>query len=463
MSSFPQVTIRHSIGNTITVPNQLDVRETTYFSDNATTPTTTLFAVNAVGFNTASLLLLNAMGAENAEFVESTTHSATDFTVPGITFDHNRGEVIQEVNYNQIVIEKGPTIAGPFVALATLGMRVTQQNTIYYDTAGLSTDFYRIAWRNSVSTLQSSFSDPISVDAYPVNSVANIIYPVLTAMGVSEDDPKINTTFLLSAVNDARKMIHARLYGIRQDWQAEFEFPIKVLAGRNYVELPDNIDFNVTDRSLLSARFLIGNILAPFNLRYVDKRTINQVSWSVMGGITTTDTAIAAGTIDLNSSGDFPNASGGVAYVATTDFDQTILQIQYTSVDFITNQLLGVTGVTRAFPEGTQVWANPNINQPIFYTVYDDKIVFDAVIPDSMQANNIYLDFYKKIDEVTDLYQELPEHYRYAYAFWLKYAIKARKDISLPNTDSDYQKFEQLTKALFDNLYLGQTITIETQ
>ena len=79
-----------------------------------------------------------------------------------------------------------------------------------------------------------------------------------------------------------------------------------------------------------------------------------------------------------------------------------------------------------------------------------------------MQGFNIFIDYYKKIDEVVDLSQELPEHYREIYKWYLRYAIKYRKDTSLKSTDPDLKKFESLVQALYDNLYTGQDTTIIT-
>ena len=254
----------------------------------------------------------------------------------------------------------------------------------------------------------------------------------------------------------------AKLYGIRQAWQQKFEFPIQILAGTNYVNLPSDIEFSETDRSVLAARFLIGNVLTPYNLRYIDKRSWNQIAFSVMGGYTQVLANIGDSTISLDSAGDFPNTSGGVAYVATTDFTQTILQIAYTGVDLTNNQLTGVTGITRSIPVGTRVWSRPTISQPIYYTVFGDKMFFDRIIPDSMQGENVYIDYYTLISEVTDLTQILPENYREMYKFYLRYAIKYRKDISLSSGDPDLAKFEELVMALFNNLYTGQDTTIIT-
>jgi len=346
--------------------------------------------------------------------------------------------------------------------LSTSTFQTTQQNTIVFHAAGLTTTFYKVQWKNSITGALSDFSDPISVSTYLPTSVAQIIYPVLKAMGVSENDSKIDVDFCLSAVNDARKYVAAKLYGIRQAWQQNFEFPIQILAGTNYVDLPSDIEFSETDRSVLAARFLIGNVLTPYNLRYIDKRSWNQIAFSVMGGYSTVLANIGATTVSLDSAGDFPNTAGGVAYVATTDFTQTIMQIAYTAVDLTNNQLTGVTGITRSIPVGTRVWSRPTISQPIYYTVFENRMFFDRIIPDSMQGENVYIDYYKVIGEITDLTQILPENYREMYKFYLRYAIKYRKDISLGSDDPDLKKFEELVQALFNNLYTSQDTTIIT-
>lgn len=461
MDTFPQIIAKHNIGNTITIPNQIDVKAFTYLGNNYLPTATSLLTDNASDFTTGTiLLLLSSMGAENAEILVSSSHTANTFTTAATTQSHNRGDLVQELKWDQVVISKSSTIDGSYSVLSTQTLNVTEQNTTIFDTAGLTTDFYKIQWKNSQTGLLSGYSDPISVESYPVNSVASVIFPVLKAMGVSENDPKITVEFCLSAIDDARKFTEAKLYGIRHAWQQEFEYPIKLLAGTNYINLPENIDYNETDRSVLAVRFLIDNILTPYNLRYIDKRMWNQVSFSVAGGINTVQAGIGATTLSLVSVGDFPTS--GVAYVATTDFTQTVMQISYTGKDSVLNQLTGVTGITRIIPTGTQIWQRPTIAQPISYTVYEDKLVFDRIIPDSMQGRNVYLDYYKKIDEVVNLYQILPEHYREIYKWYLRYAIKYRKDIKLGSDDPDLKKFESLVQALYENLYTGQSSIIIT-
>ena len=468
---FPQIIIRHSIGNIIEIPNELNPKVFTYLSNNFALGVTALTVDNAIDFTSGSIiLLLGSMGAENAEFGYASAHTDQGFTVTATKMPHNRGDLVAQINYDQVEISKSSTIDGSYSVLATLSLFVTQQKTVQFDSTGLTSDYYKLRWKNSVSGEFSGYSEPVSVLSYPENSAGNLISSVLNAMGVSPNDAKITTPFCISALNDARNYVNrGKLFGIRQDWLASFEYPLRVLSGSNFTYLPDDIDFNVTDRSLLSGRFIMNNVLAPFNLKYIDKRSWNQIAFNVGGSVTTDETAIAATEINLVSAGDFlPVNSAGVAYIATTAFGQTLLQIEYTGVDLVNNQLTGVTGVDRTIPEGTQVWVTPTIAQPISYTVYpagDDihgKIVFDRIIPDSMQGNNFYIDYYKKYTEVTDLYQRLPEPYREIYKGYLRWAIKYRKDITVAQSDPDYVKFEELVQALFDNLYTGQSTIVIT-
>lgn len=458
----PQISIQHNIGNIITVPNQLNIRARTYTTNNFNIGATAVPVDNAIDFTTGStiLLLLSSMGAENAEIVSSASHTDQSFTTSATKLNHSRGEQVSQINYDQIVILKSATIDGIYSTYATVNIQVTQQKTIVNDASGLVTDYYKVQWKNSLTNAVSDLSNPINVATYPENSVASVIFPVLKAMGISQDDPKITTEFCLGAIDDARKYVQGKLYGIRHAWTQNFNHQIRLLAGTNFVYLPDDIDFNETDRSVLAARFLIANILTPFNLRYIDKRNWNQIAYQTLGSEVKTNAIIGDITLELESTGDFPLS--GVAYVATTDVDQVIMQIQYTLNDRVNNTLLGVTGITRNIPAGTQVWSQPIITQPIYYTVYENKLVFERIIPDSMQGNNVYVDYYKKTDDVTALYQVLPEHYREIYKWYLRYAVKYRKDINLASDDPDLKKFEDLVQALFNNLYTGQDTTIIT-
>lgn len=460
----PQIEIKHSIGNILSIPNELIVKITTFLSNNTSPGATSIPVDNTTGFTTGSniLLLLSGLGNGNSEIVRSTGNTISSFTTLATTLAHLRGESAQEITYDQLVVLKSTTLNGTYVQLGSdIPLQVTQMNTVVIDSAGLTTDYYKVQWKNSITGAGSPLSAPISVLSYPSNSAGEMFASITNLMGIQENDKIITPKFLIDALEDARQFAQSKMGYLRHPWTQKFNHPIKVLAGSNYINLPDDIDFDKTDQSLLAARFLTNNILVPYNMRYCDKRAWNQVSFYSTGGINQTNAVIGATTLTLNSVGDFA-PQGGSAQVATTDFDQVVMQIQYTSVDYVTNQLLGVTGVTRAIPAGTQIWATATMSQPIWYTVFDDKIWFTSIIPDSMQANNCYIDYYRKMVKIVDLYEEIPEHYRNIYKPYIRWAIKYRKDVNTPQSDPDLVKFESLVDALVSNLYTGQDTVLIT-
>lgn len=459
---FPQIEIKHNIGNIISIPNQIFSRARTYLSTNAVLGATTLNVDNGTELTAGAILgLLGTMSSQNAEIVQASGHTDLTITVAATKQSHNRGEQFQEINYDSISLYRSATIDGSYTLVTDKLLQVTQMQTVIYDLSGTTGDFYKVQWKNSVTSAVSDFSSPISVLEYPPDSAGALFESVVTLFGIQENDPIINADFLLTALNDARQFTKSSLSGIRHAWQEVFEHPIKVLAGRSYIDLPDDIEFSKTDQSLLAARFLLNNILTPYNMRYIDKRTWNQAAFYSNGGETTTAVTAGATTIPLNSVGDF-FVEGGSAQVATNDYDEVVESIQYTGIDLLTNELVGVTGLTRNLPVGAQIWSRASMNQPVYYTVFGNRLVFSSLIPDSMQGNNCYIDYYKKMVKIENFYDVIPEEYREIYKPYLRWAIKYRKDITLPTSDPDLVKFEKLVQALFDNLYTGQEMIIVT-
>ena len=157
----PSILIKHNIGNTLTIQNILDIRATTYTTNVYQSGVTSIGADNPNDFTSGStiLLLLGGLGNENAEIVTSTTHSGTTFTVSTTTQNHARGEVIQQIKWDKLQIFKSSTIDGSYTQVGSdILLNVTNVNTVIYDTAGLTTDYYKLRWKNSVDSTTSDLS-----------------------------------------------------------------------------------------------------------------------------------------------------------------------------------------------------------------------------------------------------------------------------------------------------------------
>ena len=177
MAEFPQIKVTHNIGNTIEIPNQVDVRASTYLSSNIGFLATSLPVDNATDFtNGTAHILVSTIGSENSEIVLSSGQSIQAIAVSSTRVLHNRGDIVQEINFDQVSVFSSPTIDGAYTLVGTSTFQVTQQNTIIFHAAGTATTFYKIQWKNSVTSAVSDFSDPISVSTYDPKSVAQTIF-----------------------------------------------------------------------------------------------------------------------------------------------------------------------------------------------------------------------------------------------------------------------------------------------
>lgn len=464
-----QLQIKHNIGNTIVVPNSLKLFAKTYFSNNIGAGVTTLPVDNTADFSAAQLGLLENIGAENAEFITiSAVPSATSLTVSTTLFPHNRGGAMFLAEYNQIVVEKAATVDGVYSVFGTFGIQATQQFTTLVDATGLRTAYYKIKLKNSVTGNESDYTTPASASGFDPDSVASSFDQIKKMFGISDADPIITTDFLLSALNEARNFTNDMMANFKQSWREVFEKPIPLIVGRNYIDLPDNYDYQYTNGKLLSVRFPRINGLSPYPLNYVDKREWNSIAYSLKYSYSVGVTLNGATSIIVENAGDFQ--TNGTVFISANTVTEEMLEVNYTGVDLTTNTLTGCTGITRNFATNTQIFAFPTFAQASYYTVWFDettqkgRVVFNRPIPRMMKGRNVYIDYYKKMTAIDDINVVLAEPYAHIYQYYIKYAIKYRRNNDTKfETDPDGKRFIELMKQWIDNHYIGQLPKIITR
>jgi len=84
---YPQIKIINNIGNTIDIPNELDIKASTYMSSNIAAGVLAVPVDNTADFTDGEsiLLLLSSIGAENAEIVTSTSNTGQSFVTLATT------------------------------------------------------------------------------------------------------------------------------------------------------------------------------------------------------------------------------------------------------------------------------------------------------------------------------------------------------------------------------------------
>src|ERR1700761_9201588 len=121
-----QVQITNNIGNVITVSNDPKVFARTYLTNNYTGGATNLNVDNTQEFQANTLVMLENIGAANAEFVTlSAVLTQNEVTTSATLFSHNTGSVIQSIDYDQIVVYKSATINGSYTVFTTSLIQAT--------------------------------------------------------------------------------------------------------------------------------------------------------------------------------------------------------------------------------------------------------------------------------------------------------------------------------------------------
>lgn len=462
MNPSPILSVYNNDGNYLQISNTLVVLATTYLSRDIAAANTGQPVDNGNDFANGNVILLGQLGTENAEKLAASAATATSVTTGGAVFPHSRGEPLQSIMYDQIEISTASSQNGSYSVLATISFQWTQLNTMYYHSAGTTATWYKIKFKNSGSSVTSDYSSPAASTSFGKTTVGYQVMAVRKLTG----NTSLDDDFFITAFNAARRLVDTNYrYGQLAEWRMKFDYPIKMLAGTNYVDLPSNVDFSSTDRSIVNARYSRNTVGANYPLKYIDKKDWNVRSWFNRYSFTSGTTTSGATSLILENTGDLPSA--GTIYIGTETPAQSILTVTYTGNNLVTNTLTGVSGISRNLADGVQVWGNAPFTFPYFYTVFPDqssdtaRLWFECGIPTALQGKNLYIDYYSTFEDIVYMTDILPERYRDVYKSYLKFAIKRRRDDSIGEEDPDYKEFINGLTIIIGNPGTGQRLRIE--
>ena len=140
---------------------------------------------NNNNFTTNDYAVFGHLGQEKTEIVKitSVTGNTTLGHTTGPVFDHSARTPISEIKYNQIKVYTSDSQTGTYSLLATIDIDADEEYTLYDDTTGTSSTWYKIKYYNSTSTFLSDYSDPIQGTGYTSDSLFDMTDEVLEEFG----------------------------------------------------------------------------------------------------------------------------------------------------------------------------------------------------------------------------------------------------------------------------------------
>jgi len=431
--------------------------ESTFIVTDVAAGVTTFTVDNGLKFATSEYLVAGRFGYEKAEIVlTSGTPSATSITVGTTSHPHNRGEILQFIPYNQIVIQRSTDSGSSYSALATIDIRADATETYHNHTAGAATDLYRARFSNSTSSDTSEFSDGMIATGDVENSAGAIIRDALVSMGEHMDDEVFTKEFLLRALDEGRDEIDLHPNAGRWAHRTIFDFDAgDVIPGRNTLTVPSNLLEPDTAEHILSVR--IGRDKLP--LSWMDKIEMNRwyqgIAQSTLNGsITTGSTSIV-----LTSSGDFDES--GAIDIAAEDITEEIDNVDYTSNTENTATLGTVTNISVNHATLRDVWQGVSFGLPTGYIVDNSVMTFNQPFDNATAGQNILLDYYSLKIIANSFGDTLDEPFFRIYLPYMRYRMKLRKDSSMNrDADPDYQEWITKRNAQVEKEFGGQNVSL---
>lgn len=242
-----------------------DQLEKTYLSNATSAGVTVLTVKNADRFIANDRIQIGETGREKTEIVTVVSVTSTTITIGATTFSHDATDPIYRLRYDQVKFYRSTSGSnGTYSLLSTVALDVDNAEliTVYDDVVGLSTYYYEISYYHSISTLESSKSDPVPGQGYARKTVGFLVDEFLREVS---DTTEILTdrTEIIGWLNECSELIHANA-------SRPYDFlhsrtTLSRTANRNYIDFPvdsngnqimwkfDRMDYNFTDSTVSPA------------------------------------------------------------------------------------------------------------------------------------------------------------------------------------------------------------------
>lgn len=235
--------------------------EKTYLANPYAIGTTSIEVKNSDRLAANYRVMLGEMGQEKTEIVSvsSVNANGTTVVIGATVFEHSANDPVTVMQFDQVKYYRSTTGAtGSYSLLTTVNLDVDNENlqTIYDDVSGLSTYYYKVSMYHSVSTVESSLSDPIPGGGFKRSQVGYIINEILQEVS-DQNEVHVTRNELIGYFNDVNddlttnvgkpySFLHARTTLTRTLGRSYIDFPTDS-NGDPIMWKFDRMDYNFTD------------------------------------------------------------------------------------------------------------------------------------------------------------------------------------------------------------------------
>ena len=216
---------------------------------------------NNDGFATNDLVLFGKLGEERTELVTLTgvTGNNTIDHSTGPVFGHSARTPVYQILYNQACVYSATSEGGTYSLLTTIDLDVDQPETVYPDTTGDQDTWYKIRYKNSITTTYSDYTDEVQGSGFTDASLSVLTDSVLEEFG-DADAKEISRNQIRKFLNDGMKKIMWGIIKQYPDFRTAYATQA-LTSGTSTYALPTNflafkrVDVGTTATDAIKARF----------------------------------------------------------------------------------------------------------------------------------------------------------------------------------------------------------------
>lgn len=417
----------------------------------ATAATDTSFTVlDNVGFADTNLVLIGELGREQTEIkkVNAAVTSGTAMTLTTTTFPHPSGSPLRRVLFNQWIIygNSTNTTVGA-TSVATVDMQVNAPNTTYVNTSTEYAYYFVVPYDSINSVTGDAYSDGVSkTTGYAPTSVGSLIVSALDSTR-KEKGGIITDEWFMREINDCLRFVSGKL----KHWSTleSFNYPLGQTSRGNFsFSMPSDIEDPNSIKSILSVRVGGGT-----NLKYIDKRELNNQNLELAITQVTTQATSGQTTLAINNSYDFADSGSVDVFISGTKYTITYTSVTRSTTAGVLNGVpaSGTGSISVTIPVGTYVFQNAIEGTPSYFTVFDGLLQISPMPDTSSDNQNVYLDYFTSRTLVNSA-GDIIETQRYDMVkHWLCFKLRSLDNASgkLDLQDGDWAMFNTI---LTDNI-----------
>lgn len=216
---------------------------------------------NNNGFATNDKCIFGKFGEEKAEIV-TLTSTAADITLghtTGPVFAHAARTPIYQIKYDQVKIYSATTETGTYSLVTTIDIQADQKQTVYDDTAGTTTTWYKVKYYNQTTTTLSSYSDAVEGVGYTEDSLRSMTDEVLEEFG-DPDAKEISRSQVRNKLRAGVRWLTMKMIKTFPDYRKKYTTQA-LTSGTSEYDLPTRflaffrVDVNLTGISATSGAY----------------------------------------------------------------------------------------------------------------------------------------------------------------------------------------------------------------